>query len=82
VTSSFSDNIEITPREAQKGISLQYYVEKLVVTLDETFAIGDNMNDISMLKMACYSVSMGNGEEEVKELAEHVTLSNDEHGVA
>ncbi|MBF2565201.1 HAD family phosphatase [Listeria welshimeri] len=82
VTSSFSDNIEITHREAQKGISLQYYVEKLGVTLDETFAIGDNMNDISMLKMAGYSVAMGNAEEEVKDLAKHVTLSNDEHGVA
>lgn len=32
------------------------------------------MNDISMLKMAGYSVAMGNGEEEVKDLAEHVTL--------
>lgn len=82
VTSSFSDNIEITNREAQKGISLQYYVEKLGVTLDETFAIGDNMNDISMLKMAGYSVAMGNAENEVKDLADHVTVSNDEHGVA
>lgn len=40
------------------------------------------MNDISMLKMAGYSVAMGNAEEEVKDLAKHVTLSNDEHGVA
>ncbi|WP_163652119.1 Cof-type HAD-IIB family hydrolase [Listeria sp. PSOL-1] len=82
VTSSFSNNIEITHREAQKGISLQYYIEKMGVTLDETFAIGDNMNDLSMLKMAGYSVAMGNAEAEVKKEAKYHTSTNDDHGVA
>ncbi|KGL39057.1 hydrolase [Listeria newyorkensis] len=82
VSSSFSDNIEITHIDAQKGLSLQFYVEKLGVTMDETFAIGDNFNDVSMLKMAGYSVAMGNAEPAVKKLAKHVTDSNDEHGVA
>lgn len=50
--------------------------------MDETFAIGDNFNDVSMLKMAGYSVAMGNAEPEVKKLAKHITDSNDEHGVA
>ncbi|EUJ28225.1 hypothetical protein MFLO_12541 [Listeria floridensis FSL S10-1187] len=82
VTSSFSDNIEITHRAAQKGISLQYYVEKQGISLAETFAIGDNMNDISMLKMAGYSVAMGNAETAVKKLAKFTTTTNDENGVA
>ncbi|EUJ21401.1 Cof-type HAD-IIB family hydrolase [Listeria aquatica] len=82
ITSSFSDNIEITNHEAQKGISLQYYVEKLGVSLEETFAIGDNMNDISMLKMAGYSVAMGNAEDKVKKEAKFITTTNDENGVA
>ncbi|WP_239255751.1 Cof-type HAD-IIB family hydrolase [Listeria ilorinensis] len=82
ITSSFSNNIEITHREAQKGISLQYYVEKLGVNLSETFAIGDNMNDLSMLKMAGYSVAMGNAEPQVKKTAKYETTTNDEHGVA
>lgn len=82
VSSSFSDNIEITHIDAQKGLSLQFYVEKMGVTMDETFAIGDNFNDVSMLKMAGYSVAMGNAEPAVKKLAKHVTDSNDEHGVA
>ncbi|WP_088810515.1 MULTISPECIES: Cof-type HAD-IIB family hydrolase [unclassified Listeria] len=82
ITSSFSDNIEITNRAAQKGISLQYYVERLGVSLEETFAIGDNMNDLSMIKMAGYSVAMGNAEPEVKKRAKYETTTNDEHGVA
>ncbi|MBC1522041.1 HAD family phosphatase [Listeria aquatica] len=82
ITSSFSDNIEITNHEAQKGISLQYYVEKLGVSLEEAFAIGDNMNDISMLKMAVYSVAMGNAEDKVKKEAKFITTTNDENGVA
>ncbi|MHC5279264.1 Cof-type HAD-IIB family hydrolase [Listeria kieliensis] len=82
ITSSFSDNIEITNHEAQKGISLQYYVEKLGVSLEEAFAIGDNMNDISMLKMAGYSVAMGNAEDKVKKEAKFITTTNDENGVA
>lgn len=82
ITSSFSDNIEITNRSAQKGISLQYYVEHLGVSLEETFAIGDNMNDLSMIKMAGYSVAMGNAEPEVKKRAKYQTTTNDEHGVA
>ncbi|MBC1983807.1 Cof-type HAD-IIB family hydrolase [Listeria booriae] len=82
ISSSFSDNIEITHIDAQKGLSLQYYVERMGITMDETFAIGDNFNDVSMLKMAGYSVAMGNAEAPIKKLAKYQTDSNDEHGVA
>ncbi|EFI83006.1 Cof-type HAD-IIB family hydrolase [Listeria grayi] len=82
VSSSGHENIEITHTEAQKGISLQYYAEKRGVTLEETFAIGDNNNDISMLKMAGYTVAMGNAEADVKKVAKYTTKTNDENGVA
>jgi hydroxymethylpyrimidine pyrophosphatase-like HAD family hydrolase len=45
-------------------------------------AIGDNENDLSMLEYAGLAVAMGNGEDYVKEIADFVTLSNDESGVA
>lgn len=82
VSSSAKENIEITNTAAQKGISLQYYAEKLGVSLAETFAIGDNHNDISMLKMAGYSVAMGNAEDAVKKVATYTTTTNNENGVA
>ena len=45
-------------------------------------AIGDQINDLAMLKSAGCSIAMGNAVEAVKEVAGHVTLDCDEHGVA
>ncbi len=44
--------------------------------------MGDNYNDIDMLKYAGLGVAMGNAPEEVKQAADFVTLSNEEDGVA
>lgn len=44
--------------------------------------IGDQGNDLAMLKYAGLGVAMGNAPEEVKKVAKFVTLSNEEHGVA
>jgi hydroxymethylpyrimidine pyrophosphatase-like HAD family hydrolase len=51
------------------------------VPLENTYALGDGMNDISMLKMAGHSIAMGNGQEAVKEAAEYVTTGINEDGV-
>jgi len=45
-------------------------------------AFGDAENDISMLKYAGIGVAMGNATPEVKAIADEVTLSNDEDGIA
>ena len=45
-------------------------------------AAGDSPNDIEMLKAAGFAVAMGNGEEEVKAIADFVTLPNSQDGVA
>ena len=44
--------------------------------------IGDNINDLSMLKWAKYSVAVDNAEPEVKEAANFKTSSNRQNGVA
>ncbi|KIO55507.1 hypothetical protein B4064_3758 [Caldibacillus thermoamylovorans] len=44
-------------------------------------AIGDNFNDMDMLKYAGLGVAMGNAPEEVKKIADEVTLSNNEDGL-
>ena len=45
-------------------------------------AFGDGMNDIPMLLYAGYSVAMENACQRVKEVADFITVSNDEDGVA
>ena len=45
-------------------------------------AIGDANNDIEMLEFSCLGVAMGNSSDYVKKLADYVTDSNDENGVA
>ena len=45
-------------------------------------ACGYGDNDFSMIRLAGIGVAMGNGEEKIKEIADYVTGSNDESGVA
>ena len=44
-------------------------------------AAGDSPNDIAMLQEAGIAVAMGNGEEEVKSIADYITSDNDHDGV-
>lgn len=74
--------LEIFPKGATKGEALEVMCEKLGIRLEETIAFGDQELDIPMLKKAGTSVAMGNAIEEVKELADFVTKSNDEAGIA
>ena len=43
---------------------------------------GDNYNDISMIEVVGTGVAMGNAEEGVKNIADYVTDTNSESGVA
>ena len=51
-------------------------------TLDETVVFGDSYNDLSMLRNAGLSVAMENGVEEVKKIADIITRTNEDNGVA
>ena len=81
-TSSFRTNIEVTHKDAQKGIALHHYAETLGISMEEVFAIGDNSNDVSMLKLAGYSVAMGNANQEAINTAKYQTDDNKHGGVA
>ena len=56
--------------------------EYLRITPHEVICIGDESNDIEMLKKAGLGIAMGNASMEVKSAADYVTLSNKEDGVA
>ncbi|HET8852091.1 MAG TPA: HAD hydrolase family protein, partial [Ktedonobacteraceae bacterium] len=65
-----------------KGNALRVIAEDLAIPAEEVVAIGDNHNDIGMLRFAGLGVAMGNAHAEVKAAADFVTLSNTEDGVA
>lgn len=82
ITQSAKTNIEINHKNAQKGIALTKLAQELKVDLKDVMAIGDNNNDVSMLKVAGVSYAMANGSDEVKKIAKYQTKSNQQDGVA
>lgn len=74
--------IEVTPKGINKGNSLESLAKDLKIPLSQTAAFGDSMNDVSMLQKAGIGIAMGNATEQIKQIADFVTLSCDEHGIA
>ena len=82
ITSSLSTNIEICANGTNKGNAVEYLSKNLNIKKDEILVLGDNLNDLEMFKLGANSVAMGNAEKEIKEIANFITLTNDESGVA
>lgn len=82
IVTSAHHNFELEHCDASKGIALSKLTEKLDIPITGTVAIGDSMNDVSMLTIAGTGVAMGNARREVKDISDEITLTNDEHGVA
>lgn len=80
--SSWKYNFEMTNRATSKGIALKVLCEKLGVDLEDVVTVGDNYNDLSMLKISGYKVAMENAVPNIKNLADEVIQSNDEEAVA
>ncbi|HCD08747.1 Cof-type HAD-IIB family hydrolase [Companilactobacillus crustorum] len=82
VTSSSPNNVEINSVNAQKGIALLQYAQNRNILPEEIMAIGDNLNDYSMIKAAGTGVAMANAIPVIKEIAQISTDSNINDGVA
>lgn len=82
ITSSLCNNLEINSPEATKGNGLRCLADYIGIKIEETMALGDGNNDISMIKSAGVGVAMDNALEEVKRAADFITLNNDQDGVA
>lgn len=79
---SGSHNFEMEHKEASKGNALKHLAAHYGIAMEDTMAIGDNFNDVSMITMAGKGVAMGNAEPEVQAIADEVTRTNEEDGVA
>jgi Cof subfamily protein (haloacid dehalogenase superfamily) len=74
--------LEIMPKGASKTSAIEFLRGRYSAAQSEIVAIGDNYNDVDMIKYAGLGIAMGNAPEKVKLQADEVTLSNDEEGVA
>jgi len=76
------DFINVIALEVSKGEALRALVSFLGIPLAEVMAIGDGANDVSLLSTAGLAVAMGNASDELKAVADYVTLDVDHSGVA
>ena len=74
--------LEFVDAKASKGLALAVVGRAYGIDSSEMIAVGDGYNDVSMLEYAGLGVAMGNAPEDVKDICQDVTLSNDEDGVA
>ena len=81
ITISKPHFLEITHPEATKGKAIEFLVEQKGITMEQVIAIGDSYNDLDMIELAGLGVAMENARPEVKEAADYITKSNNDHGV-
>ena len=73
--------IVINPANLNKANSLEELGNKLDIALDEMVFFGDGLNDLEAIERVGDGVAMGNALQKKKK-AKHVTLSNNEDGIA
>ena len=74
--------LEVTHKHVSKEHALLEVANHYQIPLEQVMTIGDNFNDLPMLRMAGLGVAMGNAPQEVKADARIETYSNNQHGVA
>jgi Cof subfamily protein (haloacid dehalogenase superfamily) len=82
VTMAGEGIVEILPLGLTKATGLSLAARRLGVKAADTIAFGDMPNDIPMFAWAAHGVAMADAHEDVKAVADEVTLSNDEDGIA
>lgn len=74
--------LDLAPVGVSKASGLEYVAGQLGIDRADVLAIGDGRNDIEMLQWAGRGVAMGQAVDDVKAVADHVTLSVDDDGAA
>lgn len=74
--------LEVMPKDVNKATSIARLIEMLGIKREDTIACGDGYNDVSMIQYAGLGVAMENACDAVKSVADFVTLSNENDGIA
>lgn len=82
VTSSGPGSMEIMEPHVNKWEGIKELIDFLGINEDETAAIGDSFNDLPMIENAKLSFAMGNGNDTIKSVANHIVGDNNGTGIA
>lgn len=82
ITTTTPDFLEFFDFAAGKGLALAALRETLHLPREAIIAVGDGENDVPLLQEAGLAVAMGNAAPTLREVAHHITASNDEDGLA
>ena len=72
----------IMNKKATKLNAIKRLIKLFGIGLGQVIAFGDDLNDMSLLKAAGVGIAVSNASDEVKAVADRITVSNQEHGVA
>ncbi len=81
VVRSSSHILDIMEKTVSKATGIKVMLEHFGLTVEDALAFGDNYNDREMLQLVGHSVVMDNAPDEIKQLADEVTDSNENDGV-
>jgi len=71
--------LDITPKHIGKGYALEYLSNFLKVDKQDIMSIGDNVNDIDMIKISGKSATLSDSYDEVKKVASYITTNTSEN---
>lgn len=82
VTNSSPNNLEVNRVGVNKAQAVKRLCELSNISLEEVMAVGDSMNDFKMLDQVGLGVAVKNAQQEILDVADVITASNNEDGVA
>ncbi len=82
ISSSVPNNLELNNAAGTKGCALEILAGHLGIPITQVMALGDGENDRTMIAKAGLGVAMANAEAGLREIACHITGTNNEAGVA
>ncbi len=82
ITTEKNYYLDVNSREVNKGMAIKEYLKLNNIKKEEAMCFGDHINDLDMFSVCGVTVAMGNAGEKLKSIADYVTDTNDNSGVA
>lgn len=73
--------VECVPIGTSKATGIEWLCRHLGISIENTYAIGDSVNDLDMLQYVGHGIAMGNASQVAKDAAEYITTELHEDGI-